>query len=101
MSQETNPNISVDLPPKPELKWAGDYPESANIGSKPSCKTCRFFINGVSEVAEKYKKDHGECRRQPPKINLALNESMRAAYEQYGTWPLVIDIDWCGEHQPR
>jgi hypothetical protein len=54
-----------------------------------ACATCRFWAIGASP--------EGECRRHAPKPWLEYApDNDRAAW-----WPLVHDVQWCGEHQPR
>lgn len=53
-----------------------------------TCKTCRFW-NVPSEVALTYvlTNTRADCRRYPPSAK--------------GKITRTLDIDWCGEHQPR
>jgi hypothetical protein len=60
---------------------------------KASCENCVFWWNRRLETGD-YEGAEGDCRRNPPVIQLAMNE-------KYGVWPGTLHIDWCGEHTPK
>lgn len=52
----------------------------------PSCATCRHYLPEVME--------RGFCRRHAPK------PACREDPDSEVIWPLIHDVDWCGEHEP-
>jgi hypothetical protein len=65
-----------------------------------TCATCRFMEETVPLAANR-----GFCRRFPPGWPNDIQRSsggVTAGWQQYiGGWPVVRDVNWCGEHQPR
>lgn len=59
---------------------ADPCPPSAPPQERPTCGSCRFFVELPS----------GHCRRLPP-----------VASDRGSGFPLTTSRDWCGEHQPR
>lgn len=69
--------------------------------TQPTCETCRWWKpNEGSEYAD----DNGaplmgDCRRRAPA--LWSFESTRSYLTGEPIWPVVDNVDWCGEHQPK
>lgn len=57
----------------------------------PTCETCRFWIRGQINI------DSGACRRYPP----AAQDTTDPSISQDRVWPIVLSVEWCGEHQPQ
>lgn len=60
-----------------------------------ACATCAFFVvTGVDKLRSTTndKVSLGQCRRFPPS---SQHET------QHGVWPILSDVDWCGEHRAK
>ena len=64
------------------------------------CGNCRFFKR--NEVTSEVWDEHdfqislsGQCRRHAPE------PCSDPELPQVPEWPMVVESDWCGEHEPR
>jgi hypothetical protein len=62
---------------------------------KPSCETCRFWINDGADD-----EPSAPCHRYPPRFNRETAKEMGEAGD-FGIYPWVMRDDWCGEHEPK
>jgi hypothetical protein len=54
------------------------------------CSNCRYWEpTGPA--------DRGECRREPPVIDLELSRAAVVDYLDEGHWPMTRAGEWCGE----
>lgn len=59
-----------------------------------SCQTCRWF--------DRVDGNTGLCRFEPPTVIPAQMETnSKAKTKPFTAWPLVRNLDWCGEHDDR
>jgi len=56
--------------------------------TKERCGVCRFYLHNKDSNP---KDPTGLCRRFPPTVT--------SGSEDY-VWPLISDLDWCGEFRP-
>jgi hypothetical protein len=61
------------------------------------CETCRFWSAHADNPGV------GECRRHAPRaaVSAALADPDLDYHANDVWWPVTIDLEWCGEHQPR
>ena len=70
------------------------------LGGEPSCGECIYFqAEPVSQFSFRSKDSErqGTCRRHSP-VAACHDHVSRTAYSVF---PLVLEIDWCGEFLPR
>jgi len=69
------------------------------------CFNCRFFAPDCYRLADELTEDEwdagleGECRRDPPQVGRFRGEDEHLQYD-YGQWPLVLAVNWCGAFEP-
>lgn len=69
------------------------------------CFDCRFFCReGIDKADELTAEDwdeclEGDCRRSPPVVGRFRGEDEYLRYD-YGQWPLVQAVNWCGAFEP-
>ena len=71
---------------------------------QPLCLHCRFFnLDDEENPDDRNKPDHclqGYCRVNPPTVGRYLGKENGLGYD-YGQWPVVLSVDWCGAFQPH
>jgi hypothetical protein len=62
-----------------------------------TCAGCRFW------AADDDHAQVGECRRHAPRpaVSAALTDPDLDYHANDVWWPVTVDVEWCGEHQPR
>jgi hypothetical protein len=65
------------------------------------CWNCRYWKSARDVSTEKINSNFGECRRNPPQVTRTVTgRTSFVSIKDATTFPVVNDIDWCGQHQP-
>lgn len=79
--------------------------EIADYEPPVMCFSCRYFVVDRKRRQKVAPSPHfsGECRRFPPSLanGEAEDQGPAAAHALKRGWPVVSEIDWCGEAERR